>query len=141
MSSTFSNGTLNTQISLDNTSLASQVGQSNPHLALQDTLSSSSVVSYPAGYLSSPVFSNVIATQEYDTNVNQDDSIKVSENVISRDSGIGQDVESPIFTGSKDIIADNPLDIGDICIIDENDSSATDTQNSTPMSCDVMLAE
>ena len=108
-------------------------------MALQDTLSGSSVVSYPADYLSSPVFSNITATQEpvsVDDYKNNDVIIRETGNGNPRDSGLGDDDKISEITATT-IIKDDPAKES----VDDEESGDTETPNITPQSFDVMLEQ
>lgn len=138
LSSTFSTGTLNTQISADNTSPSSSPTKSkNLHPVLQDTLSGSSVISYPAGYLSSPVFSSIIATQDEPISADIDDVIiREERNGNHRDSGLGDEAENPDITMEAELRSED--DVMKNGIVEE---SLTESPSVTPKSFDVMLQE
>lgn len=136
LSSTFSNTTLNTQISADNTSPSSPTKPDNPHLVLEDTLSASSVVSYPAGYLSSPIFPCIIATQEESISGDSYNVIiRKKEDGNQRDSGLGDEVENCVISMETEL-----QNVGDVIKESINEESGvTESPNVTPKSLDVML--
>ena len=138
LSSTFSTGTLNTQLSADNASPSSLTKSRNLHPVLQDTLSGSSVISYPAGYLSSPVFSSIIATQDEPSSADIDDVIVIGKrNGSHSDSGLGDEAENPDITMEEESRSED--DVMKNGIVGEN--SATESPSVTPKSFDVMLEE
>ena len=91
LSSTFSTGTLNTQLSVDSTSTV--LGKdTNQHPALQDTLSGGSVVSYPPEYLSSIPSSNNQSTVF--SNIDEPITIEENNHVIDEDTKEKEDQET-----------------------------------------------
>lgn len=104
-------------------------------------MSGSSVISYPTGYLSSPVFPSIIATQEGPISPDSCDinDVIIRENRIGnhRDSGLGDEAENHDITMETELQSDNDVKQEGI----DEESGATDSPNVTPKSFDVMLQE
>lgn len=162
LSSTFSTGTLNTQLSVDSTLAAGDKDNNPPntHAALQDTLSGGSVVSYPANFLATsnastaPIFANIRATQDLivedtlvDAPIEDIESKKSSplsqpknqENTRrERDSGLGED--SPhiehitLKFGDVTQGMDHKVEVNSL-----SENSHTESESNTPTSSAGML--
>jgi len=163
LSSTFSTGTLNTQLSVDSITPASgNKDNTNTHIALQDTLSGGSVVSYPTNFLATsnasttPIFANIRATQDFvDAPIESIESKKSSplnelkneenRDRQERDSGLGD--ESPRIEHIILKFGDVTQGMDIIKVEEENEdgnfcgNSHVESESNTPTSSAGMLGD